>query len=899
MTALPTKQPTSGARGIHFGASRPRVRVRFFLAVLLAVSIAQAQPSGTISATVAGEEERDRLIERVAELATTNPARALELHGSALDLLRVFPDPVREYQLTASLSYAAQYIPEPDLDLAAGFAERSLTIAESLRRHDWIASAVHQLSAIRWKQNRYPDAIRLTQRSLRLRQNLGDRDGEARSLNNLGLLHSLIGNYVDAAENHHASLLIKEELGDQAGVATSYNNLGIIYLQTGDYHRALDYHRRARDLLEPLGPSPALADALDNLGRSHFFLGEYDTALQFHFRALTMEETLGRREAMALTFDLIAEVYGALGDTAKALEYHRDAYLLHRELGSLRYQVISLLGQARLLNQLSRPEEALPLLEEARRLADDLDVTPQLVQAYELLAETHALLQDYRLAYNYHVRFKTLHDLLVNSESSGRLAEIESELQRDRQQQEIRLLRQEAEIQDLTIRARTQDLELLQREKSMAVLWRNSLTGGLVLCLILVGLLHNRARLRRQSAQALEIKNNEISAQSRRLEEQSQELARAGKKVRLLLEQRNAILASIHDILVTLDERICITYVNTQAVEFFGRSSEELLGRPLADAFPQSLHSPLESEIRDAIRTGKTRRSEHYCAADRRWLEIRMYPFSGGISLFCADITERKWGEEELRSLTRHLEHRISEQTDAAQGHAARVRLLAAELAETEQRERRRLAQSLHDNLQQLVVVARMNLGALRRGCVDPALRQSISQTEDLLGEAIETSRNLTVELSPPILNESGLIPALEWLAGRLGEKHGLKVNLRLRAIPTTIPSSLAHFLFQASREMLYNVIKHAAIREATLILHADRPGRLTLEVEDAGAGFDPGATLTREAQNNDCFGLFSIKERLVFLGGSLQVDSAPGSGTRITLVAPVDAAENTPSAAR
>ncbi len=233
------------------------------------------------------------------------------------------------------------------------------------------------------------------------------------------------------------------------------------------------------------------------------------------------------------------------------------------------------------------------------------------------------------------------------------------------------------------------------------------------------------------------------------------------------------------------------------------------------------------------------------------------------------------------------LESRVVERTAVAEQRAAQLSALANELIHTEARERRRLAQILHDHLQQLLVAARLSLGLALARASDDAARAPIQRANDLIVETIEESRSLTVELSPPILYEGGLAPALQWLGRWMGEKHGLVVTTDCDAAgdPTTDEGRV--LLFQAARELLFNVVKHAQTPAARLSLERVSGGATRVTVEDRGAGFDARADTDSLADAGDHFGLFSIRERLQALGGTLCIRSAPDSGTVCTIELP------------
>ena len=242
---------------------------------------------------------------------------------------------------------------------------------------------------------------------------------------------------------------------------------------------------------------------------------------------------------------------------------------------------------------------------------------------------------------------------------------------------------------------------------------------------------------------------------------------------------------------------------------------------------------------------------------------------------------------EELTRAIDTLQEEVMQRTLAEQNLRERsdqLRLLASELTLAEQRERQRLAQVLHDGLQQLLVGAKFRLALLERAARDKDARQAAKEVSDLIDDSIETSRSLTAELSPPILRE-GLVPALEWLVRWMHEQHGLTVELQAEGEVEPAAEDVTVLLFQAARELLFNTVKHAGVKSARVQLtHAN--DQIRLSVTDEGAGFDP-AQLRAEGGSSGGFGLFSVRERLNLLGGRMEIDSAPGKGSRCTLLAP------------
>jgi two-component system, chemotaxis family, CheB/CheR fusion protein len=235
------------------------------------------------------------------------------------------------------------------------------------------------------------------------------------------------------------------------------------------------------------------------------------------------------------------------------------------------------------------------------------------------------------------------------------------------------------------------------------------------------------------------------------------------------------------------------------------------------------------------------------------------------------DITGEREIEQELSELNQNLESRVVERT-------AQLRRMALELTDAEQRERRRLAQVLHDDLQQLLVAARMKVSLLTRPGSAPQQAQSL---DELLGKAIEATRMLSRELAPAVLYDKGLGAALHWLGGIAEQRYGLHVEVNVEESGEPEAERWRVLLFEAVRELLLNVAKHAGTDRVQITLkRAD--GQLQLDVDDEGCGFD--LAVARAGGGNTAGGMFSLEQRLNLMGGEVKIESAPGSGTRVRM---------------
>jgi signal transduction histidine kinase len=252
---------------------------------------------------------------------------------------------------------------------------------------------------------------------------------------------------------------------------------------------------------------------------------------------------------------------------------------------------------------------------------------------------------------------------------------------------------------------------------------------------------------------------------------------------------------------------------------------------------------------------------------------------------YCIDYLRKN--ENQLRQANLDLEERVASKGERLTDNEERLRKLMLDLVVTEERERRSLANELHDYLAQLLTLARMKLKQADQ-CVYSSTRDTsryIGETDLMLNKSLGYVRTLMAELYPAQLQELGLPAALAWLAGEM-PKHGLTVDLSIECESLPLQHEQAVLLYQSVRELLMNCVKHAAVDHARLSLtvHSDM---LNIEVQDLGRGFDASSLPPSAAGTH--FGLSSIHERMVTIRGHFIVKSAVGHGTTITLQMPLE----------
>ncbi|MBE0535059.1 MAG: PAS domain S-box protein [Phycisphaerae bacterium] len=334
-----------------------------------------------------------------------------------------------------------------------------------------------------------------------------------------------------------------------------------------------------------------------------------------------------------------------------------------------------------------------------------------------------------------------------------------------------------------------------------------------------------------------------------------------------------------------------VDYVFLEVNDAFERLTrlrrEDLIGRRVTEAIPA-----ISEDSADWIGTygkvaleGRSARFETYSELLGRWYVVSAYsPREGFFATVFQDATRRKQMEAALRE-------RLHETAVQLEARKTDLRRLVSELSLAEHRERGRLAQVLHDHLQQLLVAAMMQLSILGADIADDEPRKSICRVVDLLKETLEETRHLTSDLSPPVLKEEGLAAGLAWLSTWMLDKHALDVEVDCGDAADGLGEDMRILLFQSVRELLFNVVKHAGTHRAWV--RAEREGgMLCVMVRDEGAGFDAARLWDAASQTQGGFGLRTIRERLQMAGGRLEADSAAGGGAMFTLVIPAAATQ-------
>jgi PAS domain S-box-containing protein len=324
-------------------------------------------------------------------------------------------------------------------------------------------------------------------------------------------------------------------------------------------------------------------------------------------------------------------------------------------------------------------------------------------------------------------------------------------------------------------------------------------------------------------------------------------------------------------------------YVNPRCAEIFGYRVSDLVEKkgPYDLTHPDD-RSQVEENLRRRL-TGEVRAIRYEFRGVRKngeTIEVEVY---GARTIHAGkpavvgtlqDITERKRIEQKLARYREELKQ------------------LSARLLYIQEDERKRIARELHDTVGQVLTAMRINLEALKAELpetVSSELMERVIETNSLVEDLLQRTRELALELRPTMLDDLGLVPTLRWYTHQFMQRTHIAVNLEATGLEERLPVELETVLYRTIQEALTNVARHAGATAVRVVLQR-RAGRVIAEVEDDGCGFDVTAVMEQAAPETK-LGLLGMQERVSIAGGTLWITSAPRKGTRIRIELPLSEA--------
>lgn len=374
---------------------------------------------------------------------------------------------------------------------------------------------------------------------------------------------------------------------------------------------------------------------------------------------------------------------------------------------------------------------------------------------------------------------------------------------------------------------------------------------------------------RAEDVTELVLMREEDSKQVRKFEDKLRQL---NIELREELKKKTAELVNIFeritDGFIALDKNFCYIYVNKKVGEMTNRDPTSLIGKNVWDEFPDAVGTETYAAFTKAMRDQVYIRNEDYYAPLNLWQENHIYPSPDGLSVFIRDISVRKQAEEQLKASHEELQ------------------LLTSHLLDVKEEERQRISREIHDELGQLVTAIKMDMLWIRKKMntddSSEKIAEKIEMINHMLDEAVVFVRRISSELRPRILDDFGLVAALDWQSKEFEKRFSIPVYFTEPKEWVELPADIATGLFRMFQESLTNVARHSAAKHVSASVMAEN-NAVTLTIADDGRGFDINTVVGKKT-----LGLLGMKERAAIMHGQLNIMSTPGKGTTVTVTVPV-----------
>jgi PAS domain S-box-containing protein len=336
------------------------------------------------------------------------------------------------------------------------------------------------------------------------------------------------------------------------------------------------------------------------------------------------------------------------------------------------------------------------------------------------------------------------------------------------------------------------------------------------------------------------------------------------------------------DAIITVDESQHIVLFNRAAEKVFRCHRDEALGASLDRFLPARFRAAHHGHIEQFGRTGVT--SRRMGDVTTLWA-LRAdtgeeFPIEASISQ--ATEGERRFYTVILRDITLRKQYE-----DELRRRQDELRTLSAQLLEAREEEKTRIARELHDELGQLLTALKMDLGWMQENLPGdaPDLSAKAAKMGETLDQTVTSVRRIAADLRPLMLDDLGLSDATAWLVEDFMQRSGVKCDFRMAPGEELagLERNLANTVYRALQESLTNIARHAQARNAWVVLAADDDG-IRLEIEDDGRGI-----AAEDLAKSRSLGLKGMRERVFYVGGTLEVERAPRGGTRVTLRVPLN----------
>jgi len=354
----------------------------------------------------------------------------------------------------------------------------------------------------------------------------------------------------------------------------------------------------------------------------------------------------------------------------------------------------------------------------------------------------------------------------------------------------------------------------------------------------------------------------------------------AEKKLEESANKLKTIVNAVSEGLAIIDENHIILEANDFLCQLFGLKREKVINKKCHKIFP-----PWEESCRDCPLKKVFDKKESSPLIERtkvlkngtiQYFSIQCYPIPN-------------YNEKELKSVIsiRDITERKNMEKENMQNYKRKMKNLSHKLTLAEEHERKRIATDLHADIGQTLAFLQLKIGELKEKNSSPQIQKSLQEIYNLVQDAITSARSLMTQISPTILYELGFEPAVDWLAENILKKNNIEYEFNNDGKKKPLTDDIGILLFQAVRELLLNIRKHAKAKKVKISIKRCKEN-IQIIIADNGIGFDI-SSLDSYCEKDVGFGLLNIRSRIDVVGGSFEIESHKKRGTKITLKAPIN----------
>jgi PAS domain S-box-containing protein len=676
-----------------------------------------------------------------------------------------------------------------------------------------------------YSQGNYNKTLEYYLQSLIYAQQCNDKQRSAMLLGNIGIVYYAQGFYAKALTYYLKSLSIREEISDKQGIAYALESIALIYDAQHNYKKSLEYYEKSLRIKQKIGDKKGIASSLNNIGNVYNDQKEYSKALEYFQQALALAKEIDYKKVIASSLNNIGDTYQKQGNYAKASEYYLKTLAIDKELGDKSGIATSLNNIGEVLKKKGSYSNALTYFMQSLDVSKEIEINEITRDNYQKIAETYALMNNYTQAYEYQKLFSEITDTIYNKESLQQLTDLQAKFETEQKEKEIQLLKKDSEVQTLKLGRNT--------------ILVYSLVGGFILIIVLVSFIFNNYRHKQQLKQL----NADIAL--RESEEKYRDLAN-------LLPQ----------VMFEVDNNNQLSFLNTAGTELTGYSMHDISnGLGFTAMFVPEDSERLQANL-NQIFSGNIINGLEYTASKKNGLTFPVLcyfsPFvdkdkNTGIRGIAIDITE-------LRQIERKM---------------------LGKIIETEEKERKRIAKDLHDGLGPLLSSIKLYVNEIQSDETELHEKADlIKYTNELIDDAVSSTRTIANNLMPGIIADYGLLKALQSFCNKINISRSLNIVFNAPEEIKRYDSTIEITLYRVLMELINNTLKHAQASNIS-INFAETGNNLIVEYSDDGIGFNITEKLNDPKSG---LGLNNIISRIKSVYGTCDFQSKPGQGTKVKI---------------